>query len=297
LFHKAREPDFAAIASEAKELAASLDEQRSPAAADVGALSTGLARLKRRYSDVAAITFFETPSQRAAAAAIANAERQLRAARAPVVAPAAVAGLDAKAMRGRTWVTRTGIFVDRIASAWLIRRFIDPEASFKFVPPRGYRSKPGELRFDMFEAEYTHEGNRCTFEVLLERFHLDDPALGVLAEIVHDIDLKDDKFGREEAAGIERVLAGIARAHADDAARLERGAAVFNDLYELLHQERAQRELLGADDQPMTRADDGRTSSKAIAVRLPSRKSRVAQKSAAQNTSRRRTARRRGRGL
>src|SRR5919201_1121390 len=253
LFREAREPDFAAIAEEAKELATSFDDRR-PAAADVGALSAGLTRLKRRYSDVAAITFFETPGQQAAAAAIADAERLLLAARAPAATPRAEVGLDAKAMRARTWVTRTGIFVDRIASAWLIRRFIDPEARFKFVPPQGYRPKAGELRFDMFEAEFTHEGNRCTFEVLLERFHLDDPALGVLAEIVHDIDLKDEKFGREEAAGIERVLAGIARVHADDAARLERGAAVFNDLYELLHQERAQRELLNADDQSMTSA-------------------------------------------
>src|SRR5918912_1863537 len=243
LFREAREPDFAAIAEEAKELAASLDARR-PAAADVGALSAGLARLKRRYGDVAAITFFETPGQQAAAAALADAERRLLAARAPAATRRTQVGLDAQAVRGRTWVTRTGIFVDRIASAWLIRRFIDPEARFKFVPPQGYRPKPGELRFDMFEAEFTHEGNRCTFEVLLERFHLDDPALGVLAEIVHDIDLKDEKFGREETAGIERVLAGIAQAHADDAARLERGAAVFDDLYGLLRQERVPGETL-----------------------------------------------------
>jgi hypothetical protein len=259
LFHKAREPDFAAITSEAKELATSLDEQRP--AADVGALSTSLARLKRRYSDVAAITFFETPGQRAAAAAIGSAERRLRAARAPAATPHTEAGLATKTTRGRTWVTRTGIFVDRIASAWLIRRFIDPDARFKFVPPQGYRPEPGELRFDMFEAEYTHEGNRCTFEVLLERFHLDDPALGVLAEIVHDIDLKDDKFGREEAAGIERVLAGIAQAHADDAARLERGAAVFDDLYGLLRQERVRGETLEIEERSTsTGTGDGRTS-------------------------------------
>ena len=80
-------------------------------------------------------------------------------------------------LHGRTWVTREGVHVDRIASAWLIRRFIDPEASFKFVPSKGYPPQPGELRFDMFEAEFTHEGDRCTFEVLLERARLDDSAL------------------------------------------------------------------------------------------------------------------------
>ena len=72
-----------------------------------------------------------------------------------------------RGLHGRTWVTREGVHVDRIASAWLIRRFIDPEASFKFVPSKGYQPGPGELRFDMFEAEFTHEGDRCTFEVLL----------------------------------------------------------------------------------------------------------------------------------
>ena len=69
--------------------------------------------------------------------------------------------------RGRTWVTRTGIKVDRMASAWLIRSFIDPEARFKFVPAKGYQPEKGELRFDMFEAEFTHEGDLCTFEVLV----------------------------------------------------------------------------------------------------------------------------------
>jgi hypothetical protein len=85
-----------------------------------------------------------------------------------------------------------------MASAWPIRRFIDPKARFKFVPAKDYRPRPRELRFDMFDAEYTHEGDRCTFEVLIQRFGFDDPGLRHLAEIVHDIDLKDAKFGREE---------------------------------------------------------------------------------------------------
>ncbi len=103
-------------------------------------------------------------------------------------------------LQGSVWVTRQGVHVDRIASAWLIRRFIDPEARFKFVPAKGYVPEPGELRFDMFEAEFTHEGDRCTFEVLLARAGLADPALAAIGEIVHDIDLKDAKFGREETA-------------------------------------------------------------------------------------------------
>src|SRR6185503_13537189 len=135
--------------------------------------------------------------------------------------------------RGRTWVTRSGIFVDRIASAWLIRRFIDRDARFKFVSESKRRPAKGELRFDMFEGEFTHVGDRCTFETLLDRFALTDPALQAIGEIVHDIDLKDEKFGRDDAPGIERVLSAITAANADDDARLTRGAQLFDDLYSL----------------------------------------------------------------
>jgi hypothetical protein len=140
---------------------------------------------------------------------------------------------------GRVWVTRQNVFVDRIASAWLIRRFIDQQARFKFVPARGYVPSPGELRFDMYEAEYTHEGDRCTFETLLRRFGLKERALRVIAEIVHDVDCKDSKYERAEAAGVASLIQGIARAHSDDTVRLERGAALFDDLYARFRQDRA----------------------------------------------------------
>ena len=130
-----------------------------------------------------------------------------------------------------TWVTRQGVFIDRIASAWLIRRFIDPQAEFSFVPARGYKPRPGDLRFDMYQGEYTHVGDRCTFETLLAEFGLDDKALAAIGEIVHDIDCKDDKFGREETAGVLAVVQGIANATKSDAERVERGAMVFDGLY------------------------------------------------------------------
>jgi hypothetical protein len=141
--------------------------------------------------------------------------------------------LDREEYRGRTWVTREGIKVDRMASAWLIRKFIDPQARFKFVPAKGYEPRRGEVRFDMFEAEFTHDGDLCTFEVLVERFGLDDPALRPIAEIVHDVDVKDAKYGREEAPGVGQVVNGIAAAHPGDEARLERGSALFEDMYAL----------------------------------------------------------------
>ncbi len=132
---------------------------------------------------------------------------------------------------GAVWVTRAGVFVDRIASAWLIRRFIDRRAKFKFVATARYSRRQNELRFDMFQAEYTHRGDRCTFEVLLEEFGLTSPALAAIAEIVHDIDLKDEKFGRAEAEGIAQLLHGLAISEPDDTKRLRAGAQIFDNLF------------------------------------------------------------------
>ena len=139
---------------------------------------------------------------------------------------------------GRTWVTRQGVHVDRIASAWLIRRFIDERAHFKFVPSRGYAPRAGELRFDMLKGEYTHEGDRCTFQTLLLRFALRDRALTALGEIVHDIDCKDERFGRPETAGVASLVRGIVDNFESDEERLERGSALFNDLYASLRKSR-----------------------------------------------------------
>jgi hypothetical protein len=138
---------------------------------------------------------------------------------------------------GRTWVTRQGVHVDRIASTWLIRRFIDEKTAFKFVPAKGY-IQAGELRFDMFDAEFTHIGDRCTFEVLILAADLNDPALQAIAEIVHDIDLKDEKFSLEQTAGIAQLISGVCISHKDDFARIERGAALFDDLYAYFHKVR-----------------------------------------------------------
>ncbi len=131
---------------------------------------------------------------------------------------------------GRAWVTRRDVHIDRMASSWLIRRFIDPEARFKFVPARGYRPEASELRFDMYQAEYTHEGAYCTFQVLLRRFGLKDPALGAIGEIIHDIDCKDPQYERPETAGIAALMAGIVAAEAEDVDRLARSAPVFEGL-------------------------------------------------------------------
>ena len=138
----------------------------------------------------------------------------------------------------RTWVTRKNIHVDRIASAWLIAHFIDKKPTFKFVPGQGYKAKKDELTFDMVEATFTHIGGRCTFEVLLDQFDLKDPGLRVIGEIIHDIDVKDGKFVRAEAAGLGAVIAAIALVRREDEARLALGTALFDGLLELYRRKR-----------------------------------------------------------
>jgi hypothetical protein len=124
------------------------------------------------------------------------------------------------------WITRARPKIDRIACPWLIRRFIDPKARFRFVSPKRYRRAPGELRFDMFGGEFTHEGDRCTFEALIRRFGLQDPALRPLAELVHDIDLKDGRYGpgrdRRPGAAGDRHRHGPPQRRGQAGARLRR---------------------------------------------------------------------------
>jgi hypothetical protein len=179
-------------------------------------------RLRQRLEEVKRVDFFNAAGRERAERAIAAVEQ-------PQSSVARSA--DPAHPRGATWVTRTGVKVDRMASGWLILRFIDPGARFRFVTGKGSPRTSGELRFDMFQGEYTHEGDRCTFEVLVERFRLDDPALRVIGEIVHDIDCKDEKFGRVETAGIAAIVSGVVRAHAEDAERMQHGAVVFDGLY------------------------------------------------------------------
>ena len=237
LFHTARKADYDEIAAEARQVERALPRRgHEIKKATRSQVEADLSRLAKRLSDVTTIDFFGTPEREVAASIIAGIEARLR----PAEESPTGRSTPPASVQGRTWITRSGIHVDRMASAWLIRRFIDSEARFKFVAPKGYRPESGELRFDMSEAEFTHEGDNCTFEVLLSRFSIDDSGLRPIAEIVHDIDLKDSKFGREDALGFERLVAGIAMAHKDDDVRLARASAVLDDLYEYFKRKRTE---------------------------------------------------------
>ncbi|MBU6430270.1 MAG: chromate resistance protein, partial [Cyanobacteria bacterium REEB65] len=231
-FHEARNADYDQLADDARTLLDKLADRATLESDGRLRLEAEGARLKRRLADVERIDFFAAPKGEVAREAVSECLMRLK----PTPGKGHDVPKDAEMkVRGQVWVTRVGVKVDRIASAWLIRRFIDPEARFEFAPAHGYVPKPGEIRFDMFEAEYTHEGDECTFEVLLRKLGPDDAALRALAEIVHDIDVKDGKFGRPETPGLERMLAAIAL-HPRDEVRIERGSAVLDDLYALFGQ-------------------------------------------------------------
>ena len=206
LFHAAREADYVQVLEDAR----GLDDELKAASVDAGvetaSIASRLAKMRQRLTDIESIDFFSSPARKPVDSLLAQIETKLR--KVPIRKTQQQGDYS-----GRTWVTRKGIHVDRIASAWLIRRFIDPAAKFKFVPG-------------------THEGERCTFEVLIERLNISDRALRPVAEMIHDIDLKDSKFERPETPGIALVIAAICTANKEDLERLERGSAVFDDLYE-----------------------------------------------------------------
>jgi len=227
-FRAARDADYAEIAEAARALQPAARTRARFAASGRG--EDEVTRLRKRFAAVAGIDFFEASGRAAADKALNAVEMKLTPAN--VRQAAASSRVDRGKYRARTWVTRKGVFVDRIASAWLIRRFIDPDARFRFVDPDTYRPMPGELRFDMFEGEFTHEGDRCTFETLVHRFGLEsDPALKTIAEVVHDIDMKDGKYDRPDTAGVESLLTGIARSSPNDEERVVHGGALCAALY------------------------------------------------------------------
>ncbi|HME20407.1 MAG TPA: chromate resistance protein ChrB domain-containing protein [Acetobacteraceae bacterium] len=237
MFNAAREADYDALAKEIRTLAEALG---ADTAAARGELRSRLSRLKAGVAQTASIDFFGANGRETVDGLLAGLEATLgeEGAMAGTTANSLPVSGDRDALTGRVWVTRQRVYIDRIASAWLIRRFIDSAATFKFVAGKGYVPQPGELRFDMFEAEFTHEGDRCTFEVLLSKADPNDPALIAIAEIVHDIDLKDAKFAREETSGIAHLMTGLCATSKDDMQRVDRGSAVLDDLYEYFRKRR-----------------------------------------------------------
>jgi len=200
---------------------------------DIKGISHQLDKLCREYDAIAAVDFFGSDDGKTLGKRIRAGRIQLEGLSGmSAKRDTPVSVRDVSRYQGRLWVTRKKPFIDRMASAWLIRRFIDIRASFGFIDERNISSLDKDaVAFDISDGEFTHSGDMCTFEVLIRAFGLKDKVLRKLAEIVHDLDVRDDKYGAEEAKGVEEILIGIRKSSGTDSEALERGMAVFEMLY------------------------------------------------------------------
>jgi hypothetical protein len=187
-----------------------------------------LSRLRSRFQEIVEVDFFDSPLQKRVGELLSRADAARVATRMPVFA-----AIRPRDYKGRVWVTRPRPGVDRSASAWLIRGFIDAKARFAFAPEE--RVPCEAVPFDMFhERGFGHRGDDCTFETLQKQFKIRDRRVSVISEIIHDADLADGKFGRKEGYGIDEVLKGWARQGLSDQELLDRGMQLMEGLYHSL---------------------------------------------------------------
>lgn len=214
-FSEARVREYQELIQELQTLSREPAEQRS--IARVG-------RLRNRFQEIVDVDFFESPLQERVSELLERASSS-RTAKAGVTAK-----INPKDYKKRIWVTRPRPGVDRCASAWLIRRFIDPKARFAFAPED--QVPPQGVPFDMFhERGFGHRGTDCTFETLEKEFQIRDPRVAVIGQMIHDADLLDDRFGRKEGYGVDEILKGWARQRFPDEKLLERGMELMEGLY------------------------------------------------------------------
>lgn len=229
LFREARKRDYEKVVAEANDLLSHYRQNDSGLSANFLEYKSGMAKLHKAFAAITAIDFFPGPEQAAVEATLADMETIMREKNVGAGAPPPKT-VDTTAFQGKTWVTRANVYVDRMASAWLIQRYIDPDVSFRFVANVHFAPGPNEIRFDMPTGEFTHEGELCTFEVMARQFGADDPALAQIARMIHDIDLKDDAYNPPETDGLHALFDGIAASTEDDRERIRQAGIVLDGL-------------------------------------------------------------------
>ncbi|MBA4373610.1 MAG: hypothetical protein C0402_12220 [Thermodesulfovibrio sp.] len=236
LFDNQREADYKAIGINLDELERKQGSVRQGGKArNPQSVSGQFTRLLKEFEDVKKIDFFfsrEGEALRGRLKRFGAELNKISGTEARQQGPAAISPKVVDAYQGRLWVTRKKPFIDRMASAWLIRKYIDRKASFDFIDEREMDSvQKNAVIFDMRGGEFTHSGDLCTFEVLVKSFGLKDKTVRKMAEIVHDLDTKDEKYRSAEAKGVEDILTGIRKTAKNDQDVLEKGMQVFEMLY------------------------------------------------------------------
>jgi hypothetical protein len=224
LFHEPRDLDYRQLAARYRKVLKKLEQKSSAKSARV---HEELARLAKDHQRIRDVDFFGAPG----GAEVRRLEEvvAMRTRRPEPVRREARPTLDLTKLKGRRWVTRPRPHIDRIASAWLIKRFIDTDAQFLFAPPAEFPQDA--IPFDAPGVELSHQGEDCTFETLVKRASLRDRRLKRLSEIVHEADLRDGKYPHEEARGIDVAVRALLAASADDHQVLGQGMAIFEGLY------------------------------------------------------------------
>lgn len=223
-FRRTREQEYRTLKGEIDRLLAKARGTSRRAAANRQLKSRPLRRLRDRFNAIERVDFFKAAGGVETAAALVALEQTVHGRRRASVGTASP--LSPTDFSGRRWVTRPRPGVDRMASGWLIRRFIDPKATFAFTD----HPEPVDLTFDMYAGEFSHQGDACTFEVLADRFGLHHRAVSRVGDIVHDLDMKDAKYGPPEVEAVGRIVDGLRASHPDDATLLEHGISVFEAL-------------------------------------------------------------------
>jgi hypothetical protein len=223
-FQRARDADYRTLKRDADRMLSSARAKRQRHLSGREVRSRGVQAMQERFNEIERIDFFHAPTGQAAASSIAALERVAAGAKEPI--PLAAPKLSPTEFRNRRWVTRPRPGVDRMASAWLIRRFIDAKATFGFVERPGDSDVP----FDMYSGEFSHHGTLCTFETLAERFGVVDAAVARIGQIVHDLDMKETRYAPPEAPAVGRMVDGLRELYADDETLLQHGIGMFEAL-------------------------------------------------------------------
>lgn len=232
LFHKARSEEYQTVAQGCRAILSQIDRHRATHSAAIAALRGKLDGLKRELDRIQAIDYLMSPAGQRTRSLWETTAKRLRAAETRPRATGSRHRSTALPPRGSTWVTRPRPHIDRIGSAWLIRRFCDPDAKFMFADAADAARKG--VPFDVLGADFGHHGEDCTFETVIKRFGLKDRRVKLIAEIVHEADLHDGKFTRDESTGLDLAISGLAASTPDDHELLERGMAIFDGLYAVL---------------------------------------------------------------
>jgi hypothetical protein len=238
-FRKTRNEEYEQVKAEMDALSASLrDLNREGNMNRINTYDADLDKLHKELERVTATDYFNASNRSAALAAYERCRKTLLASQSRDEKPTksnhgSNQQLPVSQYQGRRWVTRQNLFIDRLAAIWLIKRFIDAKARFFFI--KEGESIEGGIGFDLYGGEFTHRGEDCTFETMIKEFGLaDDAGLNAIAEIVHDIDLKDNKFNRSEAAGLGAIILGMVEHTKDDRKLAQQCGPIFDSLYQLL---------------------------------------------------------------